>query len=389
MPLHRSFRRSHDQSSIGWISNTDAVMFGMVVFLVVAVYFERKAAYLEGKNDPECPRKLGEVKSQLKAALNDLEAAQSSVANWRREAETSARRIESMVVETAAMQKVISEMRSDNDRLSGENANLAKSVKSLAGRLKTGAEVNEGLRREFRKLREELDAETKSHKEDLAKLASLGESADDLRRQVANLQQENGVMLADLRRTKLDETRIRMELIGLKGRRGKLGRVVIVFDASFSMKEGGRWDKARSVMQDWLKYLDIDAGALVVFGTDVTVFPPNGALLELRGGTTGRDQLRRFLEGVEPVGGTNTLAALERAYAYPDCDAILLFTDGAPNDGQGAAFDPQVAERIYALCNSHRDIPINTVGLGDYFKPELSQFLLKVAEITGGTFLGR
>jgi hypothetical protein len=66
-----------------------------------------------------------------------------------------------------------------------------------------------------------------------------------------------------------------------------------------------------------------------------------------------------------------------------------LFTDGAPNDGHSAVFDPKIAEQIYTLCKAHPDVPINAVGLGDYFKPELSQFLLRIAETTGGTFLGR
>ena len=34
-------------------------------------------------------------------------------------------------------------------------------------------------------------------------------------------------------------------------------------------------------------------------------------------------------------------------------------------------------------------IPVNTIGLGNYFEEDLSNFLLNVAEITGGTFLGR
>lgn len=390
MPLPERLRRSHDQSSIGWISNTDAVMFGMVVFFVVAVW-------LEQKNDPAYMRELGDTKERLRDTLDELETAQVSIAKWQRDAETAAKRLEEVLVESTALQATIADLQRKNEELNKNNDTLAESVESLERRLKKGSEGYQNLRLAFHELRDQYEAEIKSHKDDLTKLAALAEKAADVQRQVQAVHQENSVILAayfellpEVVRLRSDEGGVRRELIGLKGKDGKLRRVAILFDASFSMKQGGRWDKARSVMEVWLKYLDIDAGALVVFNTDVKVFPANGTLLLFSGaGTSNRDKLCQFLAAVEPVGGTNTLAALQRAYSYPDLDAILLFTDGAPNDGRGAVFDPKVAEKIYVLCQSHRDVPINAVGLGDYFKPDLSHFLLKIAEITGGTFLGR
>ena len=47
---------------------------------------------------------------------------------------------------------------------------------------------------------------------------------------------------------------------------------------------------------------------------------------------------------------------------------------------------------VYALIQRSqvaRPVPINAVGLGDYFKPELSDFLMKVSQLTGGVFIGR
>ncbi len=64
-------------------------------------------------------------------------------------------------------------------------------------------------------------------------------------------------------------------------------------------------------------------------------------------------------------------------------------TDGEPNNGESNQFDPEIAEKIYALCRQHKGIPVNTVGLGNYFKPQLSGFLIRVAQETGGSFLGR
>ncbi len=390
MPLDHPTRRSQDQSSVGWISNTDAVMFGMVVFFVVAVFLDAKHR-LRPSADAEWERqlaaitaKLEEVERRLATAVSDLEATRARGANWQRDAEAAAERLKVLLAEQARLETTLAVLCSEND-------DLKKIEKALQQRLSNGSKG-------YHELQEKYKAEKESNKEHLAELKALTEQADDLRRQANLFAEENVVILAAyletesrLQQAESSENRVRRELIGLKGRDGKLNRVVIVFDASLSMKQGGRWEKARLVMEEWLKWLDIGSGALVVFSTGVASYPSDGSLLSLTGSGSikNRDELCRFLEGVEPEGGTNTLAALQKAYAYADLDAILLFTDGAPNDGHGSVFDPKVAERIYSLCKSRPDIPINAVGLGDYFKPELSQFLLRIAEMTGGTFVGR
>ena len=58
----------------------------------------------------------------------------------------------------------------------------------------------------------------------------------------------------------------------------------------------------------------------------------------------GNAALANYFESTQPGGNTNTLAALERAYARPDVDTIVLFTDGAPDTGFG--FDERMASRI-------------------------------------------
>jgi hypothetical protein len=70
-------------------------------------------------------------------------------------------------------------------------------------------------------------------------------------------------------------------------------------------------------------------------------------------------------------------------------DTIILFTDGEPNSPTGRdQFEPEMTELIYDLCRQY-SVPVNAVGLGDYFKPELSRFLLTVSQETGGSFVGR
>jgi hypothetical protein len=128
-----------------------------------------------------------------------------------------------------------------------------------------------------------------------------------------------------------------------------------------------------------------------LFSTDAHVFPQDNTFLDVRGsaGEANRKRLLEQIKDTKPDGGTNTLLALQMAYQCPQLDTIILFTDGEPNNGESNQFDPEIAERIYALCRQHKDIPVNTVGLGNYFKPQLSGFLMKVAQETDGSFLGR
>jgi len=189
------------------------------------------------------------------------------------------------------------------------------------------------------------------------------------------------------------KTQINRELVGI---RGDLKRVAILFDASGSMKERGtgsddRWADAVGIAKTWLQHLDVDECVLIVFSSDVRTFPPDGTLANLRGygGETARAQLLEPLTDVEPKGWTNTLEALRKAYSYDGIDTIILFSDGAPTNPNLGTFDDNVARQIYALCREHDKIPINSVGLGNYFDQNLSTFLRTVARLTGGTFRGR
>jgi hypothetical protein len=105
------------------------------------------------------------------------------------------------------------------------------------------------------------------------------------------------------------------------------------------------------------------------------------------------------LDGLEPEGFTDTLAALQTAYRYTNVDTIILFTDGkperAPRNGSrqesiGGRGSKEMIKDIHLLCtNRVQIIPVNTVGLGDYFSPDLAGFLRQVANETKGTFIGR
>jgi uncharacterized coiled-coil DUF342 family protein len=190
----------------------------------------------------------------------------------------------------------------------------------------------------------------------------------------------------------LEEARNNRELVGLTG---KLERVAILFDASGSMRRaagrgiGDRWDEAQAIAATWLQHLNVQQCVLIVFSNQVRTFPEGGTLADVRGeaGKARREALLQHLKTVRPNGWTNTHDALRKAYEY-DVDTILLFTDGAPSKATSGAFDPVIARQIYDLCRQHNNIPVHTIGLGNYFDENASTFLQTVAKLTGGTFRG-
>lgn len=228
----------------------------------------------------------------------------------------------------------------------------------------------------------------------LAKLRRATEVIEGLQVERENVEAQ--LTAAELRYEQqlLKETTVNRELVGVKG---QLNKVAIIFDASGSMKEaatassGDRWSEAQEIAKTWLQYLNVDECVLIVFSSDVRTFPADGSFADLRGeeGAAVRSLLLEELTKVEPEGWTNTLGALRTAYQYEGLDSIVLLSDGAPTNPNLGEFDQAVAETIYELCRQNPEIPVNTIGLGNYFDEDLATFLRSVARITGGTFRGR
>ena len=209
-------------------------------------------------------------------------------------------------------------------------------------------------------------------------------AADELRAERACLEAESHPL------ARPGEAVLRQELLGLKG---DFKNVAILVDRSGSMAQGGRWERVRDTVHLWIQHLALERATLVLFSDGAAEFPSDGAWFDMTGGDAekNREALANYFASTQPGGNTNTLAALERAYARTDVDTIVLFTDGAPDAGAG--FDERMASRIYALIQAQksagRAIPINAVGLGNYFDRRLGEFLMRVAAESGGVFLGR
>jgi uncharacterized protein with von Willebrand factor type A (vWA) domain len=177
---------------------------------------------------------------------------------------------------------------------------------------------------------------------------------------------------------------VNRELLGLEGR---LDNVAIVVDMSGSMR--AHWPKVQRVVKTWLEHLPIKRCALIMFADSVQQFPLDGGFADVQGseGDNNRREIINQFAVVTPHGNTNTLLALKTAYTYRDIDTIILFTDGFPDLGNNR-FDKRFAQQIYELVARHRSVIINTVGLGHYFDRRFGEFLFRLPQETGGSYLG-
>ncbi|HEX6961927.1 MAG TPA: hypothetical protein VF175_08680 [Lacipirellula sp.] len=365
-------------------------------------------AQLNAKLDALLAEK-GELESQHRA----LAAENDALANERSE----------LLAEQASLTTDRTSLRERLDNLSGQLAAKIEAMEQLEeqrDRLKAQADQLDAIVASLKRKLEEMNVELVEARDDAeaARVASQSE-AEELEAKVAAGDKRAEEYLAQLRRatamleslqaekqqleSTIDEAerqrqaelaeqaRNYRELIGLKG---PLRRVAIVFDASGSMREaasggGDRWAEAQEIASNWLKHVNVQECVLIVYSSQVRTFPEDGSLADFRGpeGRARREALLQNLKAVQPGGWTNTYEALVKAYQY-NVDTILLFTDGAPSRAASGAFDEALARQIYHLCREHPRVPINTVGLGNYFDANMSTFLRTVANLTGGTFRG-
>jgi len=313
---------------------------------------------------------LTQIADQLAAKLRLLEDAEQQ----RNRLEQQANELESIVAGLTAKLEAadlnVADLKKQSEAARGES--MAR-IQSLEGKLTTGNVQAE-----------EYLVQLKRATEALKRLnLEKQQIASDLDR----AQQQRYLALAR-------DTQVNRELVGLEG---KLKKVVVLFDASGSMNaqspdgQSSRWAEAKRIVATWLRRLDVDECALIVFSDDVRSFPQGGSFARLRGehGESERVRLLQMLDTIEPKGWTNTLGALRKAYEYREVDTMILFSDGAPTNVNLGRFDAAVADEIYQLCRRHASIPVNTIGLGNYFERDLGNFLRTVAGITGGTFQGR
>jgi uncharacterized coiled-coil DUF342 family protein len=366
-------------------------------------------AQLNGKLDALLAEK-GELETEHRALAADrdalteersaLLAEQTSLSKDR----TSLReRLDGLSGQLAAKIKAMEELEEQRDRLKAQADELHSIVASLKQKLEEmnvelvdarndAEEATVASQSEAAVLKEKVAAGDKQAEEYLAQLRRAAAMLESLQAEKQQLQSTISEAQQQRQADLAAQARNYRELIGLKG---PLKRVAIVFDASGSMREAGsagggdRGAEAQEIASTWLEHVNLDECVLIVYSSQVRTFPADGSLADLRGpeGHARREALLRNLKAVQPGGWTNTYEALVKAYQY-NVDTILLFTDGAPSRAASGVYDEALARQIYQLCREHSQVPINTVGLGNYFDANMSTFLRTVASLTGGTFRG-
>lgn len=304
-------------------------------------------------------------------------------------------RLDILSSQLAAKIAALEDVEKQREQLTKQAAELNSLVTALKSRLE---EMNIDLRtakeaaeQNAEQLQAKVAAGDRQAEQYLADLRRAAEMLESLKLEKRQLQDELTAAERLRQSQLLAEAENNRELVGLKG---PLRKVAILFDASGSMRQAGadggdRWSEAQEIAATWMKHLNVQECVVIVYSTEVRAFPGDGTLADLRGdaGVANRDRLLQQLRSVEPGGWTDTLQAFQRAYQY-DVDTILLLSDGAPSKVATGAYQDELAQQIYQLCREHPGIPVNAIGLGNYFDTEMSTFLRTVANLTGGAFRG-
>jgi Mg-chelatase subunit ChlD len=191
----------------------------------------------------------------------------------------------------------------------------------------------------------------------------------------------------------LEEAREKEELRRLKqvtnskffGVRIVSHRVVFVIDVSGSMEEKMvtayegetslmRMDVARRELINAIK--SMERGALfniIIFSSGVDPWLEDGIA---GANQVERDEAEAFVARLKPGGGTNLYDAIKLAFGDAEVDTIFILSDGEPSV---SVTDVNRIRKDVQAWNEHRNIQINTIGIGSKLK-----VLEWLAEDSGG-----
>jgi len=385
------FQSEHQEAS--WISMTDLFLLTAVLLIAGICQLglgisrkEQKVQSLLVQSETNATR-AREVAAQLAAALAEVSRLSP---------------LAEMSEAAAAAQHVVEELRGRLQELEGKSATGKITVDELERRiaaLKESAKQAELLTIDLGKAKTErqrllneiarLTAELQAASTERQRLAP---EIQTLRAELAAAVAKNAdlVIFANQASESRDRSdaafalyrssqgALSQELLGFNG---KMDRVVFIFDGSGSMKDDGRWEHTRATMRAWLRALPVREAAVIVFNDTVRTVPEGDQLLPLT--AANLKMLEEALEKTSPDGNTNTLAALERAYTFAPIDAIVLVTDGKPED------PGKVKRFVKSIRKRYPDTRIHAVALGEYFDKDFGGLLKDIAAETGGAFIGR
>jgi hypothetical protein len=148
---------------------------------------------------------------------------------------------------------------------------------------------------------------------------------------------------------------------------------VYVVDASGSMNEEGKWERARAELLRSIEHLTENQKYFIIFYNDG--WYPMAADKPVLATAKQLDRTRRWVNRVWPGGGTFPMEALLHALAL-EPDAIYFLSDGR--------FDPAVIEALRVQNpSSTGQIPIHTVA---FVNEETIGIMRQIANQSGGKF---
>ena len=429
---------SGSDNSVGWISVTDSMLLGFGVMMCVAIASAASTTTAKTERDTlqqrltvadaenlQNSRKLAGLSKDEKQHLEALDALEAQKAALDARIVDLERELTDATAALSTATDALARTEEESGSLSQSLQNAEEARKSAESQLELQRQATldatdqlsqllaaEDEEAEQRAERERELAETQEARKGLEeKLAESQLKLRSLQAQIDALRQEKDQLATDSLNRQKNEVGLRRDLVGFTG---ELKKVAFVVDGSASMGiDADRWPNAKRTVLSWIENLDVQECVVIVFTNRVHRFPQGEKdTFNLQGESraTSIEQIRNYLRQRTPVGFTNTLAALKTAYAMPGVDTIILFTDGAPYVGLSDQdirngkkdnslktsdnkhdYDPEMMQAIYDLCEDkkHAGIPINVVGVGDFYSAELSTFLLNLARITNGTFIGR
>lgn len=430
-------RRRHDHrtegAELGWISMTDLMMLLFSVGILLAAGFALQASSSSAERT--------KLDHQLGIAQDELDKSRAQLEDWQlrsKDLETRVERYDAMFggagVNPAEFEKALETLQTDFKNAQARAASLQDEVAqreleiaSMRRGISTFADMNGKLSASLRKEKQDvarLDEQLAQHgglqgvleridqlERDSQQDKALLESAKSQQASLANDLRDAGTKASEFeaKASELEDAvvayeqeakvqkQIRQELLGIPG---KLARVVMVVDRSQSMSKGSRWEDAKRTVTGWIEHLPVEAAALVVFGADVQVVPARFQPEKDAVYNTVevpdinpeiRAEMVEALGALAPAGLTPTAKALRQAMKFRNVDAIILFTDGPPEQTAGSVLDPttEVYELVETWCRDNPNSCVHAVGISDYFKPKMGEFLLEVAKRGRGAFIGR
>ncbi len=376
---------------------------GGVILILMAMSVEATTAKMDASlatiESDDATRRLADAAEQLAKAETaraelELRAQESAAAAGAALRDAQAAR-EQAGLDAALAAKVAAERDQAAERLSATNERLTaaeaetadlrrrfdelkatseSAQRDLERRARESADAAEGARRDAETARSQAE-------QDAALAASLSAERNDLNRRLT--------VLLESERNRLDEAGGDAETAALIGLKGRFEKVAFLFDTSTSMDAGNQTINPEhlDLLKRWVTGLKSSEFTLIRFSSAVATL--EGGMLAKNRDNVAR--ARQFIDSFAPHGGTETRAALEAAFKL-DADTIILFTDGAPDDGGNEVESAMQDVLDYAReqCAGGKAV-INVVGIGDmlYSDRRFHDFLLRLAGENKGAFIGR